>query len=164
MREVLVIVPRKSGGNKKILDIVWFVLACVMFILAIGAPVIFTIPAVLFAAIWYFQTFLSEIEFEYTYYDGDLRFAKIRAKRRRKSIAQIEMDDVILIAPKGDRSVTKYENDSNVPCKSLTSKAVDAKVYDLICKADKGISRYEFEPDEDMLNAIMIKYPRVVIR
>lgn len=164
MREVLVIVPRKQGGSNKVLVVVWFVLACLMFVLAIGAPVIFTIPAVVFAGLWYFQTFLSEVEFEYTYYDGDLRFAKIRAKSRRKSIAQIEMDDVIMVAPKGDRSVTKYENDSNIPCKSLTSKAVDAKVYELICKADKGVSRYEFEPDEEMLDAMRVKYPRVVIK
>lgn len=32
------------------------------------------------------------------------------------------------------------------------------------CKGENGITRYEFEPDEDMLNAIMVKYPRSVIK
>jgi hypothetical protein len=33
-----------------------------------------------------------------------------------------------------------------------------------VCKGENGITRYEFEPDEDMLNAIMVKYPRNVIK
>ena len=39
-----------------------------------------------------------------------------------------------------------------------------AKLYEAVCKGENGITRYEFEPDEDMLNAIMVKYPRSVIK
>ncbi len=164
MHEILVIIPRRKKSGGKVLNMVWFVLACLMIILAMGSPLFFTIPAVVFGLLWYYQTYQSEIEFEYTYYDGDLRFAKIRAKSRRKSIAMLEMDDVMIIAPRGDRSVTKYENDRGIPCKDLTSGRPDAKVYELVCKGEKGLLRYEFEPDEDMLNAITVKYPRSVVR
>ena len=37
-------------------------------------------------------------------------------------------------------------------------------MYELVCKGEKGLLRYEFEPDEDMLNAITVKYPRSVVR
>lgn len=164
MREVLVIVPKIKTGGKKVLNIVWFVLACLMFILAMFVPVFFTIPAVVFAVIWYFQSFRSDTEYEYTYYDGELRMARIKAKSRRKNLAKIEMEDVIAIAPKGERSVYKYENDNSLTCKKLTSGAPDAKVYELICKGEKGMIRYEFEPDGEMLDAMLVKYPRIVIK
>lgn len=163
MHEKLVIVPRKNGTAKKILNIVWFVLACVSFVLAIPVA-IFAIPAIIFAVIWYFQSFRSDVEFEYTYYDGEFRFAKIKAKSRRKGLGRVQMEDVLAIAPKGDRSVYKYENDRNIPCKDLTSGVAGAKVYELIFKGEKGINRYEIEPDEEMLDEVLIKYPRSVIK
>ena len=39
-----------------------------------------------------------------------------------------------------------------------------AKVYELIAKGEKGLVRYEFEPDDEMLNEVMVKYPRSVVR
>lgn len=165
MHEKLVIIPKRKTTGKKILNIGWFLLACLMFLAATFiSPVIFLIPAILFAVLWYFQTFRFDTEYEYTYFDGDLRFARIRAKSRRKSIAKIQMEDVLGIAPKGDRSVYKYESDSTVACKKLTSGEPGAKIYELVCKGEKGVIRYEFEPDEEMLDAIMVKYPRSVIK
>lgn len=164
MYEKLVIVPRKKGTAKKILNVVWFVLACLCFVLAMWVPIIFTIPAIIFAIIWYFQTFQSDVEYEYTYYDGEFRFAKIKAKRKRKALGKVQMEDVLAIAPKGDRSVYKYENDRNMPCKDLTSGDTEAKVYEFIFKGEKGLNRYEIEPDEEMLDEVMVKYPRSVIK
>lgn len=164
MNEKLVIVPKRKTSGKKILNIVWFVLACLMFILAIFVPVFFSVPAIVFAVLWYFQSFRSDIEYEYTYFDGDLRFARIKAKSKRKNIGAVQMEDVVAIAPKGERSVYKYENDKNLTFRNLTSGEPDAKVYELICKGEKGMMRYEFEPDEEMLDAIMVKYPRSVIK
>lgn len=164
MREKLVIVPKVKTTGKKILNIALFVLTCAMFVVAILMPGLFSIPAIVLAVIWYFLTFQSDMEFEYTYYDGELRFAKIRAKRRRKNLGEVRMEDVLAFAPRGERSVYKYENDNSLSYKNLTSGRTDAKVYELVFKAEKGICRYEFEPDEDMLDAIRVKYPRSVIK
>ena len=35
---------------------------------------------------------------------------------------------------------------------------------ELIAKGEKGLVRYEFEPDDEMLNEVMVKYPRSVVR
>lgn len=165
MHEKLVIVPKRKSTGKKILDMVWLVLAVLMLVMALFVnPMIFFIPAVLFGVLWYFTGLKGAVEYEYTYYDGELRFAKIKAKSRRKGIAKVQMDDVIVFAPKGDRSTYKYENDKNLPCKKLTSGIPGAKVYELVGKGEKGLVRYEFEPDEEMLDEIVIKYPRSVIR
>lgn len=165
MHEKLVIVPKKNAGSHKILVIVFFVLTCLGLLLSMFVtPIIFMVPTILFGVVWYLFAFRSEVEYEYTYFDGDLRFAKIKNKSRRKRIAYVNMEDVILIAPKGDRGVYKYENDKSVAYKNVASGRTDAKVYEVICKGEKGVERYEFEPDEDMLNEIMVKYPRVVTK
>lgn len=165
MREQLIFVPKKVSTVKKVLNMVWFILACVCFLGAIFiTPIVFAIPAIGFTVLWVFQQFFSYMEYEYTYYDGDLKFAKIKNKAKRKRIAALHMDDVLQIAPKGDRSIYKYENDTTVKCKDLTSGNADAKVYVVVAKSESAITRFQFEPDEDMLNAIMVKYPRVVIK
>lgn len=164
MGEKLVIVSKKQTPGKKIFDVVLFVVTCILLVLAMIVPFAFAIPAVIGAVLWYFLSFRSDVEYEYTYYDGELRFAKIRAKSRRKNLGEIHMDDVLAFAPKGDRSVYKYENDKSVNCKKLTSGNPDAKVYEVVFKGEKGINRYEIEPDEEMLDAILVKYPRTVIK
>lgn len=165
MREKLVIVPKKKTAGKKALNIAVFVVTCLLFILSMMAPLVFfLVPAVLCAVLWYFLTFQSDIEYEYTYYDGEMRMAKIKSKRKRKGIAKVQMEDVLAFAPKGDRSVYKYESDKNLSYKNLTSGDREAKVYELVFKGEKGIHRYEIEPDEDMLDAILVKYPRLVIK
>lgn len=165
MREQLIFVPKKVSTAKKVFNMVWFILACICILGATFiTPVIFAIPAIGFSLLWFFQQFRSNLEYEYTYYDGDLKFALIKNKAKRKRIAAIHMDDVLQVAPKGDRSVYKYENDNTVKCKDLTSGNSDAKVYVVVSKSENAMTRFEFEPDEDMLNAMMIKYPRLIIK
>ena len=140
MHEKLVIVPKKNTGSKKILNTVLFILACLMFLLSTFVnPIIFLIPGIALALVWYFQAFRSDIEFEYTYYDGEFHFARIKAKSKRKAIGSVQMDDVLGFAPRGDRSVYKYENDHNLTYKNLTSGNPEARVYELIAKGEKDL-------------------------
>ena len=165
MNEKLVIIPKLVTSGKKIMTILLFVIACILLLLStFVSPLLFFLPAILVMVLWVWQGFFSNVEFEYTYFDGDLRFAKIRNKAKRKKIADINMEDVVILAPKGDRGVYKYENDKNLKCINLTSGRADAKVYELIVKNEEGFMRIEFEPDEEMLNAMMVKYARIIVK
>lgn len=165
MNEKLVIIPKLVTSGKKIMTIVLFVIACILLLLStFVSPLLFFLPAILVMVLWVWQGFFSNVEFEYTYFDGDLRFAKIKNKAKRKKIADINMEDVVILAPKGDRGVYKYENDKNLKCINLTSGRADAKVYELIVKNEEGFMRIEFEPDEEMLNAMMVKYARIIVK
>lgn len=164
MSEKLVIVPREKTGITKLIHLNLFAISCLMLWMATFSSPIFSVPAIIFVAIWVWQTFYRNIEYEYTYYDGELRMAKITNKAKRKNLICINMEDVVTIAPKGDRSIYKYEKDGNYKYKDLTSGNKSAKVYAIIFKGDKGMYRYEFEPDTDMLNAICVKYPRTVVK
>lgn len=165
MNEKLVIVPRKKSAVKKLVTTMLLVLSCMFTLLSIFiAPFLFMVPAVISISLWVWQNYYSNVEYEYTYYDGDLNIAKIKNKAKRKLVLSVNMEDVMTIAPKGDRSVYKYEKDNTYKYKDVSSGIASAKVYELIFKGEKGMFRYEFEPDEEMLDAIRIKYPRSVVK
>ena len=165
MSEKLVIVPKKPSTARKFVRTFLFVLACIFFLGATFlSPMLFFAPAIIVTALWAWQAFYSNREFEYTYYDGDLVFAKIKNKAKRKKIAAIDMNEVFICAPKGDRALYKYENDSNIKCKKLLSGQENVKIYGLVTKSDEAITRYEFEPDEEFIDAMRVKYPQIVIK
>ncbi|MBR5127696.1 MAG: hypothetical protein IKU69_04620 [Roseburia sp.] len=163
MTEKLVIVPRKQVGIEKTLVLCLFAMSCSMTFMSLFVSPIFSVPAIIAISLWVWR-FRRNIEFEYTYYDGDLNFARIINKAKRKNIVSVNMEDVLTIAPRGDRSIYKYENDSNYRYKDLTSGVSTGKVYAVIFKGENGMCRYEFEPDEPMLDAIRVKYPRAVVK
>ena len=165
MSEKLVIIPAKVSPVKKFFKTFLFVLACLFFLGATFlSPTLFFVPAIIVGIIWGYLTFYSKIEYEYTYYDGDLIFAKIKNKAKRKKIAGIDMNEVFICAPKGDRALYKYENDNSIKCKKLLSGQEGAKIYGIVSKGDEKITRYEFEPDEEFIDAMRIKFPQIVIK
>lgn len=164
MSEKLVIVPRKVRESEKVLNVGLFAVACVF----IGAAIFvstatFLLPAIVATGIWVWRSYYCNIEYEYTYYEGELHMARITNKARRKNLADLNLEEVVTIAPKGDRSVYKYETDKNIMYRNYTSGEEASKVYELIYKTDNGICRYEFEPDEEMLKAIKVKYPHTIV-
>ena len=165
MSEKLVIIPAMVTGVRKFVRTFLFVLACIFFLGATFlSPGLFFVPAVIVTFIWVWQAFYSRFEFEYTYYDGDLVFARIKNKAKRKQIAAINMEEVYICAPKGDRALYKYENDNSIKCKKLVSGLQGAKVYGIVVKGEDAIVRYEFEPDEEFIEAMRIKYPQIVTK
>ena len=52
------------------------------------------------------------IEYEYSFFDDEVRFAKIINKNKRKVLKGYNMSEVVIIAPAGDQSLYQYENDN----------------------------------------------------
>ena len=102
-------------------------------------------------------------EFEYSYFDGEVRFAKVLNKNRRKSLGGYPMDDVIQIAPAGDRSVSQYEREG-VKVIDYTSHDKDTAYYDMVLKKEGETLLIKFEPDDKYLEAVEFKYRQKVIR
>lgn len=92
-----------------------------------------------------------------------VRFAQIKAKSKRKAIAACRWMMYLDLLQEVTEAYTNTK-DKNLAYKNLTSGDPEAKVYELIAKGEKGLVRYEFEPDDEMLNEVMVKYPRSVVR
>ena len=165
MSEKLVIIPGEITVMRKFVKTFFFVLACVFVLGATFlSPMLFFVPAFIAIIIWVWQAFYSKIEYEYTYFDGDLVFARIKNKAKRKQIADINMNEVLICAPKGDRGLYKYESDKSIKCKKLLSGQEGAKIYGIVVKSEETILRYEFEPDEEFIDAMRMKFPQIVMK
>ena len=157
MFEVYVIVPVRKKMWETFLGIFTLVLGIMSLVLACFS-LIFAIPMLIFGIIGILLTFCSNKEYEYSY------FAKIMNKSRRKGLGVYSMEEVVQIAPTGDRSVYRYETDKTVKVKNYTSNIPGNKTYDMIVNKDGAVSLIKFEPDEKYLDAVMVKYAQKVIR
>lgn len=119
--------------------------------------------AILFGALA-FVLQRRNLEYEYSYFDGELRFTKIINKSRRKGIKKYTMDHVQTIAPIEDRSLYNYLKNPHIKVRDLTSGDKEAKVYGILVSIEEGQELVKFEPDEKILDAICIKYGQKVIR
>ncbi len=52
-------------------------------------PGILLVPAIIFAVFWYLLKIASQIEWEYTYIEGRLSFARIKAKKKKKILQRL---------------------------------------------------------------------------
>lgn len=161
--EVYVLVPVRKTMGAKIVGTMMLVLAVVCLLCTCLISVI-TLPAALVCGIIWFVLMGNTKEFEYSYFDGEVRFAKVLNKNRRKSLGSYPMDDVIQIAPAGDRSVSRYEQEGNAKVIDYTSHDKDTPYYDMILKKEGDTLLIKFEPDEKYLEAVEYKYRQKVIR
>ncbi len=164
MLEVYVFVDKKKSLAMKILTaFLFFAGAYFMYATILGLLLYFAIAVPLLAIAWHLHT--KQVEFEYSYFDGEFRFAKIFNKQKRKDLRGYNVEDVIVIAPEGDRSLHNYENNPQVKTRDLSSGYKnESKVYCLVAKTEERYEMTKFEPDEKYLDAVCIKYRQKVVR
>lgn len=164
MYEVFVLTPVRKPLWAKLASVVSLLLGVGCMLLACGSA-IFAILFIVFALLWYVLTFRFYMEYEYSYFDGEVRFARIMNKSHRKTLEVYNMNDVIALAPGGDRSVYNYENDRSIKVKDYTSRKKGVPYYDLVVKKDANTTLLiKYEPDDEYLDAVQVKYAQKVVR
>ena len=83
--EVYVLVPVRKTVVAKVVGTLMLVLAVVSLLAACLTSGI-TLPVALVCGIVWFVLMGNSKEFEYSYFDGEVRFAKVLNKNRRKSL------------------------------------------------------------------------------
>ena len=162
MMEVFVLVPRKKNIIFQFVSTLFLVTGVVLVLLSLlGAIVLFSI-AIPTLAIGFFMN-KRYSEYEYSYFDGDVRFAKITNKNKRKTLKGYSMEDVLILAPINDRSMHQYQNNPEIKVRDLTSGNPKAKVYGMVVRSE-GTVLVKYEPDEAYLDAVCIKYRHKVVR
>lgn len=156
--EVYMLVGQKHSKIWKILSYIMLALAFVCFLLGAMRVYIFFVGTVLFLIMWYYWGIGMNVEYEYSYFDDEIRFSKITNKSRRKNLKSYDMSRIITIAPTGDRSVYRYENDKSVKVKDYTSGLENENSYDIVVKDDKGETLLLVELDERFLNEVEKKH------
>ena len=93
-----------------------------------------------------------------------LRFARIINKSRRKRIGVYNIEEVVTIAPAGDRSVYNYENDRSAKIKDYTSGEKNVPYYDIIVRNQDGTTIIKAELDDKYLDEVSKKYKSKVVK
>ena len=161
--ELFTLTKRKRLQSEKVMTVVWAILT-ILFAAMIYFIVFAIFPTILFAVLWYIWATRRYLEYEVSYFDGDFRIAKIMNKSRRKKIMNFTMDEVIQIAPAGDRCVYKYENDVQTKLVNCYSMEADAKPYDIVFKKENKFTLVKVELDDRMLAEMCKKYQQKVVR
>lgn len=160
--EVYVLIEKEKNILIKILGIIFLLAGIIFGILSLF--LIVCLPfAIIFVGTGYF-IYTRNYEYEYSYFDGEIRFAKIINKSSRKTLKGYTMDEVTIISPSGDRSVYRYEYEEKLNVRDFTSGKKDAKVYVMIARGSNTMDMVKFEPDEKFLNEVCIKYSQKVVR
>ncbi len=164
MFEVYVLAEKKKSSlMMKILEIFFLGLAVISVLFLVLGNFLLLPFALLFGWIW---SVLRNhyVEYEYSYFDGEARFAKIINKSKRKRLPSYNMTDVIIFAPAGDRSLYQYEQDRAINLLDYTTGNPEAKVYAMVMKNSEGTTMVRFEPDEKYLDAVCMKFQQKVVR
>ncbi len=156
MFEVYVLVKKKKPVFLMFFTVFSFVIG-VLSALATMIGLYFFVPTAVFGIILGYFFYTRNYEYEYSFFDDDVRFAKIINKSSRKKLPGYKMSDVIAIAPAGDPSVEQYENDSKAKIRRLNSGFQNAKVFVMAAKGEKGLELVYFEPDDKYLDAVCVK-------
>lgn len=162
--ETTVFVDKKvSVGNivGRILCALLLVISVVVTIITAMIPMV--LLALVFGFAFWFLTQDAKSEYEYSYIEGTLSFAKIRAKSKRKAIAEIDMKDVVLIAPSSAHELYNYHNNHQTTIRNCASGNSDAKTYEVVYKRGENTVIIVFEPNAELLDEIRKRYPRQVM-
>jgi len=162
--EVYVLVPKKKNILVHVCGLASLITGILsLFFTAIGLFVF--LPVAVAGIILGVFLRSRNYEYEYSYFDGDFRFAKIYNKQKRKDLRGYNVEDVIVIAPEGDRSLHNYEKNPQVKTRDLTSGYKnEGKVYCLVAKTEERYEMTKFEPDEKYLDSVCVKYRQKVVR
>jgi hypothetical protein len=161
--EVYVLVPVRRSILTLMIGSICLALAIILGLLACNIPLAL-FAAVLLAMAWYYLSFRYYKEYEYSYFDGEVRFARILNKSHRKSIGTYSMEDVVAIAPAGDRTVQRYEGNSNVKVNDYTSHRKDTPYYEMVIQQEGQTLLFKLELDDEYLNEVEKKYRMKVAR
>ena len=157
MYEVYVLVEKKKSIFLRFFTVFSYAMAAVSALFVVLGAYIF-VPSAVFGILigCFLQT--RNYEYEYSYFDGDVRFAKIINKANRKNLPGYTMEEVVAIAPMGDASIAQYEKDTHLRIRRLNSGFAGRELYVMVAKGAKGVELVHFEPDQKYLDAICVKY------
>lgn len=161
--EVYVLVSKEKSLLRKTAALAFFVMAAMSTMYVVLGYIEF-FPMALLTWIVAIVLHTRHYEYEYSYYGGELRFATIINKKRRKELKGYVMEEVLVIAPIDHQSVEPYLKDKNSKVHNLTTGKLDANIYVAVVKNGNEIELVKYEPDEKYLNEVCIKYGHKVKR
>ncbi len=127
---------------------------------------IFLFIGIILASVCFRLSDPQDAEYEYVYVNGELDFAEIKNKSKRKEILTISMTGVDVMAPKDAEEVKRFLGNPKVKYQKFDFSSRSAKnqdkVYEIVGKNGSQAYHVVFEPNEELLKAMKQAAPRNV--
>ncbi len=101
-----------------------------------------------------------DVEYEYSFYNGELDIDKVMAKESRKRQFSTTIKDMDLLAPTGAQELLGYQRLKAV---DYSTRTAGSQTYEMVTFKGGEKVRMIFEPNEEMLNAMRDLAPRKVV-
>lgn len=118
---------------------------------------IFAPLVLLLATITFFK--ITNVEYEYIFFNGNFDIDKIMAKQFRKRIVSTGLHEVEVVAPTGSLEIQQYRK---VKKYNYSSRRKGAKTYQMVINHKGKRARIVFEPTEELLTEMKLSAPRKV--
>ncbi len=129
--------------------------------LLLSGNIIFMILFVVLIIVDYYVLRRMDVEYEYTYFSGELDIAKVMNKQFRKEVFSTNVkEEMELVAP-SDHGDLKYHQVTKTL--DFSSKFPEHKTYTMVTLYKGQKVKVIFEPNEKLLNNLRDTAPRKVI-
>ena len=102
---------------------------------------------------------MTDVEYEYVYFNGNIDIDKIMAKQFRKHLVSAGFHEVEVIAPTGSLEIQQYRK---VKKYNYSSRKKGNKTYQMVINHKGKRARIVFEPKEELLTEMKLAAPRKV--
>lgn len=131
---------------------------CLYYVPYIG----FIIGLLPFGALYLFIPY-SKIEYEYIFVTGELTIDKIISQNKRKTIINLDMSNVEMIADLSGHYLDGQMGNNNIKKFDFSSGEKDRKLFGVLCSVGGETRIYIIEPSAKLIEAIKKTNPRKVM-
>lgn len=129
--------------------------------LLLSGNIIFMVLFVVLLIVDYYVLRRMDVEYEYTYFSGELDIAKVMNKQFRKEVFSTNVkEDMELVAPSDHGDLNYHQVAKTL---DFSSKYSEKKTYTMVTLYKGQKVKVIFEPNEKLLNNLRDTAPRKVI-
>lgn len=154
------LIKRKTPMKENMIKILLILVTVLVFFFSLMNPLLMLVAIILIVVdVFLFRN--MDIEYEYLYINGTLDIDKIMAKSRRKSIFEMDVNDLEIMAPSGAPELRQYQGLKAV---NYSSGMPGRQIYEMILSSNGTKKRILIEPQKELVESMWLKAPRKVLK
>lgn len=152
------LLKKQPAGKDKRIKFILIVLTLGVVVMTLGNPLwLLGILIMIGVDVWVFRSL--NVEYEYLYINGNLDVDKIMSKSRRKKVFEMEINDLEVMALRGEAELKMYQG---LKAQDYSSGNTNSRQYEMIVIQNGEKKRIIFEPNDVIVDGMRMLAPRKV--
>ncbi len=152
------LLKKQSSSKDNRIKFILIVLTLGVVVMTLGNPLwLLGIFIMIGVDVWVFRSL--NVEYEYLYINGNLDIDKIMSKSRRKKVFEMEINDLDVMALRGEAELKMYQG---LKAQDYSSGNTNSRQYEMIVIQNGEKKRIIFEPNDVIVDGMRMLAPRKV--